>query len=99
MSILGNMFSENNEKSKKDCYDCIYTDVKGSKVKCRFTGENVFDRDDICSRFADSETTNICEDCDYYEFGVFSKFNDHGKCGLTGERRRDNDIACARFCK
>lgn len=82
-----------------DCYDCIHAQVKGTKIKCSYTGEDVKDRDRICSKFANEKETNICEDCDYYEFGAFSKWNSNGKCSLTGQRKRDDDIACAYFRK
>lgn len=38
-----------------------------------------------------------CEDCEYYKFGAFSRWNDHGKCELRDIPRKDSDKACARF--
>ena len=38
------------------------------------------------------------EPCDYYQFGVFSRWNSNGKCTLTGKSKRDNDVACSYFC-
>lgn len=93
------IFERANEiKKEKDCYDCVHSEVKGSKVKCSYNGQDISERNHICSKFADQETTRVCEDCDYYQFGVFSRWNSNGKCTLTGKSKRDNDVACSYFC-
>lgn len=81
-----------------DCYDCVHSKIKGNALKCSKKGTDVRDRTSICSSFADSDT-NTCDECEYYEFGAFSKWNDHGKCNLTGKKRRDDDVACENFYK
>ena len=35
--------------------------------------EMVENREIVCSMFADSDNINVCEDCEYYKFGVFSR--------------------------
>lgn len=79
-----------------DCYDCVHSEFKGHTLKCKRKGTDVGDRASVCSSFVGTDT-NVCEDCDYYEFGVFSRWNDHGKCKLTGKKRRDDDVACENF--
>ena len=81
-----------------DCYDCVHSKMKGSKLWCTRKSADVGERNSVCSNFADSDNTKVCEDCDYYEFGAFSRWNDHGKCKLTGRKRRDSDVACSNFC-
>ena len=81
-----------------DCYDCVHARVKGDKLKCSRKGIDVSDRETVCSQFA-SDDTNVCEDCDFYEFGAFSRWNDHGTCTLTGKKRRDDDVACSNFTR
>ena len=79
-----------------DCWDCMYSVMKGQVLKCKRKGTDVSERSSICSNFADSNA-KCCDDCEYYEFGIFSRWNDHGKCKLTGQGRRDDDVACSRF--
>lgn len=81
-----------------DCFDCVHSISKGQCIlKCTRTGENVYDREHTCSKFANSDTTNVCEDCDYYEFGAFSRWNPNGKCKLTGKSKKQDDVACSSF--
>ena len=74
-----------------DCYDCVHSNVKRGRLVCSRSDQVVEDRVSICSNFADS-SSKTCDDCDYYEFGVFSRWNDHGRCKLTGKSRRDDDV-------
>lgn len=81
-----------------NCYDCVHSSVKGNGIlKCSRKGTDVSDRENICSRFANTDNTHTCDECEYYEFGAFSKWNDHGKCNLTGKKHRDDDVACSSF--
>lgn len=80
-----------------DCYECVHSKVSNGGLRCTQMSGDVSERRNVCSKFADSSNTKLCEDCDYYQFGAFSRFNDNGKCTLTGERRRDDDVACWRF--
>lgn len=78
------------------CFDCVHSEVKRNRLMCNRTGNDVEDRSNVCSKFAGLDT-KLCEDCEYFEFGMFSRWNDHGKCKLTGRARRNGDVACGSF--
>ena len=80
------------------CFDCINAQVKRDRLICNRSGKDVENRSSVCSKFADT-SCNTCDDCEYYQFGAFSKWNDHGKCKRTGKSRRDTDVACAFFTR
>lgn len=82
---------------KKDCSDCAHSKLSGKELRCSFITGDVSQRRNVCSKFTDSSTTKLCEDCEHYQFGAFSRWNDHGKCKLTGERKKDDDVACWHF--
>ena len=94
--INKNYIQEKRGRKMADCWDCMYSVMKGQILKCKRKGTDVSERSSICSNFADSNA-KCCDDCEYYEFGIFSRWNDHGKCKLTGQGRWDDDVACSRF--
>lgn len=80
-----------------NCYDCVHSSVKGDELRCTKRSGDVSDRSNICDEFADASEYKCCEDCEHYESGAFSRWNDHGKCTLKGIRRRNDDVACSSF--
>lgn len=42
-----------------DCWDCMYSVMKGQVLKCKRKGTDVSERSSICSNFADSNANAV----------------------------------------
>lgn len=85
----------------RECGDCYFSQSKECGNEwgwgCAKKHNKRISLDDpACADFLSSDK-KTCDDCEYFEYGAFSRWNTSGSCSLKGVKRDKTDRACSSF--